>query len=125
MSRDITVLYIYFLLKRFYYRHAEIFKISECFGDIHQTPHTIYETASHFSFKACIDRSYLKTTSQFLFELYIILQSFFFKSITHQLQKSHSHQALYLLVCLGINQQKSSQKSIRYRNIDLNIIKLL
>ena len=37
-------------------------------------------------------------------------------------QKIYSHQAK-LLVCLGINQQKSAQKSIRYKNINLNIIK--
>ena len=31
----------------------------------------------------------------------------------------YNHQALYLLVCLGTNQQKSAQKPIRYRNIKL------
>ena len=30
--------------------------------------------------------------------------------------------SLYLLLWLGINQQKSAQESIRYRDIDLNII---
>ena len=39
--------------------------------------------------------------------------------VLHILTKIYiSHQVLYLLVCLGINQQKSAQKSIRYRNID-------
>ena len=31
----------------------------------------------------------------------------------------YSYQALYLLVCLGTNHQKSAQKPIRYRNIKL------
>ena len=34
-------------------------------------------------------------------------------------KKMYSHQVLYLLMCLGTNQQKFAQKPIRYRNIKL------
>ena len=46
-----------------------------------------------------------------------------FKYNTYK-QKIYSHQTLYPLVCLGINQQKSAPKSIRYVNSNLNIIQL-
>ena len=42
---------------------------------------------------------------------------FFYTSITHYLKKKIQSPGTIFLVCLGINQQKSAQKSIRYGNI--------
>lgn len=36
--------------------------------------------------------------------------------VLHIFTKTYSEQALYILLCLGMNHQKSSRKSIRYRN---------
>ena len=40
------------------------------------------------------------------------------------IQKIHSHQALYLLVCLRINLQKFAKKLIRYTNINFEYYSL-
>ena len=50
---------------------------------------------------------------------------FFYSSITHFKTKNlatFTRLYIYLLVCLGINQQKSALKSIRYRNNNWNIV---
>ena len=50
---------------------------------------------------------------------------FFYSSITDFKTKNlvtFTRLYIYLLVCLGINQQQSALKSIRYRNNDWNII---
>ena len=54
----------------------------------------------------------------------MVPKSDFFNSSNTFKQKVYSHQTLYPLVYLGINQQKSALKSIRCMNINLNLIQL-